>query len=117
MKKRRIVESLISLKEYIDTQLQALERVREMGIAGEDIRYRAIEKATTLASNAMDKRLEGMNEFRNQLKDQAALFLTRVEYEAKYQQLYEKIESLQRIVYMGVGLALGIEFILKFFVK
>lgn len=48
-----------------------------------DMRFTNIERATDLASNAVDKRLEGMNEFREQLNKQAALFVTRSELEDK----------------------------------
>lgn len=44
-----------------------------------EMRIEALEKATTLAALQMDKRLEGMNEFRTQLKDQGQTFLTRAE--------------------------------------
>ena len=54
-------ENDISLREYFDTKI------------------RALEKATEIAASGMDKRLEGMNEFRNQLKDQTFTFITRNE--------------------------------------
>ena len=44
-----------------------------------DIRYEAIQDATELARKAMEKRLDGMNEFRDTLKDQAGKFVTRSE--------------------------------------
>jgi hypothetical protein len=52
----------ISLKEYFNYKIQN------------------IEKATSLASASIDKRLESMNEFRSALKDQASKFLTKDEY-------------------------------------
>jgi hypothetical protein len=44
-----------------------------------DIRIDAVEAARIVAYQSMEKRLEGMNEFRDTLKDQAALFVTRRE--------------------------------------
>ena len=44
-----------------------------------EARITALEKATVVASSAMEKRLEGMNEFRDTLKDQASRFVTRDE--------------------------------------
>ncbi len=44
-----------------------------------EIRFKGIEKATDIAKEGMEKRLDGMNEFRETLKDQASNFVTRTE--------------------------------------
>lgn len=60
----------ISSKEYIDNQIQWLEKVMNAEIkADRDARGKALA--------SMEKRLDGMNEFRTTLKDQAATFITR----------------------------------------
>ena len=71
-----------------------------------------LEKSLEKADCALDKRLVGMNEFRQALKDQNNTFITRIEYEAKHELLKTelekrdiKIESLQRLVFIGVGIA------------
>ena len=51
----------VTLREYIDVKISALDR------------------ATVLAAQQMERRLEGMNEFRTQLKDQAAGFVSKDE--------------------------------------
>lgn len=66
----------VSLKEYIETKIGA------------------VEKATTIASANLEKRLEGMNEFRAQLKDQSNTFLTR----AEHQSYTEKVDSDIRVL-------------------
>ena len=43
----------------------------------------ASEKALEIANQSMQARLGTMNEFREQLKDQAATFISRVEFETK----------------------------------
>ena len=40
-------------------------------------KFNALEKSTESARVSMEKRLDGMNEFRDTLKDQAAKFVTR----------------------------------------
>ena len=55
----------IDLKTHFDTVI--------------DLRFNGIEKATDLARVNMEKRLDGMNEFRETLKDQASRFVTRTE--------------------------------------
>jgi len=52
-------------------------------IARLEERLKASEKALELANNNMCSRLEGMNEFREQLRNQAATFVTRIELDAK----------------------------------
>lgn len=52
------------------------------------------EKALSKAETATDKRFESVNEFRDTLRDQAATFLTRTDYDSRHQSLVEKIEAL-----------------------
>ena len=59
-------------KVYIDNQINWL---KELIISKID----AIDEAKKNAFNSMEKRLDGMNEFRDTLKDQAGLFVTRRE--------------------------------------
>ena len=67
----------VTLKEQIDTRITALE------------------KATEIAANAMERRLEGMNEFRDQLKDQASRFVTRDEMDIQVGVNREAISDLR----------------------
>ena len=61
----------VSLREYID------------------LRIEHIVNSTELARLGMEKRLDGMNEFRETLRDQAQLFVTKAELDA----LRSKVES------------------------
>ena len=61
----------VSLREYID------------------LRIEHIVNSTELARLGMEKRLDGMNEFRDTLRDQAQLFVTKAELDA----LRSKVES------------------------
>ena len=67
----------VPLKEHIESRLGALE------------------KATSLAANNMERRLESMNEFRQQLREQAATFVSKTEYDSKHQLLIDKISDLR----------------------
>lgn len=62
-------DQVVSLKEYFESQINS------------------IKEATTLARESMEKRLDGMNEFRDALKDQTSLFINRKEYEDKHKML------------------------------
>jgi len=50
-----------------------------------DEKFRILEKEMREKKDDMDKRLEGMNEFRNTLKDQASEFVTRDYLDTKIQ--------------------------------
>jgi hypothetical protein len=78
----------VTLKEYFDSQIKN------------------IEKSIETAYRSMEKRLDGMNEFREALKDQSRQFVSRQEF-----------ETLQKLVWVGVGIVLAVEFLLRFFVK
>ena len=54
----------VTLKEYFESK------------------FKAVDKALKLASSNMERRLEGMNEFREDLRNQAATFVSRTECEA-----------------------------------
>lgn len=89
----------VDLKEYLNSRIDD------------------VKDSVKTAYTSMEKRLESMNEFRTQLKDQAARFVTREEMESKIDNLVEKMESLQKIVYVGLGAVLALEFLLRFFIK
>jgi hypothetical protein len=74
----------VSLKEYVD------------------LRFTANQQAIEKAERTMNTRLEGMNEFRDTLKDQASRFLTREEVRLMIEPINtlvlkndEKISSLE----------------------
>lgn len=56
----------------------------------------AAERAVTKAEVAAEKRFESMNEFRGQLADQAATFVTRHESELKFDNLALVVNTLER---------------------
>jgi len=58
-----------------------------------EIRVAAVEKGISVAHKEMERRLEGMNEFREQLRNQAALFVTRTESEAKMGSLEDRLTA------------------------
>ena len=76
-----------------------------------------IEKGIEKTENALNKRLEAMNEFRAALKDQNNTFITRIEFESKHLIIEEKIETIQKLVYIGIGVLFVVEIVLKLIVK
>jgi hypothetical protein len=70
-------KSVVSWRDYVDTRILALEQ------------------ATNLAAKTLEKRLEGMNEFREALKNQASLFITRSEMELEIEKMEKDIRVLR----------------------
>lgn len=68
--------NLVSLREYLEAKINS------------------VEKAIDLAREAMEKRLEGMNEFRAQLKDQASVLITRNEVDVQITRINTDIKLL-----------------------
>jgi len=67
----------VPLKEHIESRISSLE------------------KATELARQQLEKRLEGMNEVRAQLKEQTSNFISRAEYDSKHERLLTEIRDLR----------------------
>jgi hypothetical protein len=59
-------------------------------------RIKSIETSTDLASKSLDKRLDNMNEFRAQLKDQAAQLLPRAEFDIQHCKIVDDINLLKQ---------------------
>lgn len=76
-----------------------------------------VEKGIDKQQEALNARLETMNEFREQLKDQNQTFLTRMEYDAKHELLQNKISLMEKLVYIGLGLMMAFEIILRLVMK
>lgn len=76
------------LKEYIDLRCVGVEELL-------DEKIRGIDRATALAAQTMDKRLDSMNEFRDALKDQSGKMLTRDEYLLMHEKIKEDVRFLR----------------------
>ncbi len=74
-------------EKALDTALMALEKASNAS-------FHAAEAATTKAELAAERRFASVNEFRGQLTDQAATFVTRAESEAKHKSTADRIDTL-----------------------
>ena len=85
---RSVEKSLsISLEKYIDTRLEDKQ------------------EALDAARQSMEKRLEGMNEFRDAIKDATARFMTRDEVAGQLRPICEDIRTLRTIADQNAGKA------------
>jgi hypothetical protein len=87
------------IEEMMDAHFIAIEKMM-------DLRFESAQTAVTLARVMMEGKLETMNEFRTQILSERKAFATR-----------DMLDGLAKIVYIGLGIVLALEFALKFFVK
>jgi ABC-type antimicrobial peptide transport system permease subunit len=97
---KELVETKIeALKEYLESKIGALKEYTESRFEAYKVytesRLVSLEKATSIAASNMEKRLEGMNEFRDQLRDQTGTFITRIEIESQIKKIEEDIKVLR----------------------
>jgi hypothetical protein len=107
-------------KKYDHSDAPSTVVIQEQIIAIEKIlcvRFEALENATDKATEALNQRLETMNEFRTQILNERADFVSKVTYDSKHELLEQQIVSLSKLVYMGLGIIAAIEFAFKFFLK
>jgi hypothetical protein len=94
-----------------------------------DIRFQMIEKSIELAKTELDRRLEGMNELREQLTLQASTFETVAEARLIHENILNRITNLEKsawarqgeyrwsnhivTVLIGLAVILGVWFITK----
>ena len=82
------VWTLDSLKVHLESLISASERAAAERFAAQNI-------ALNRADSANEKRLDSVNEFRAQLRDQATSFLPRDEYSARHEQLSQRILTIE----------------------
>ena len=80
----------------IESELKAL-------CAKMNLRFESNEKQIELAKQEMERRLEGMNEFRAQLSNQAGTFLSRTEAQLQLEKLITRIVLLEKSVNFREG--------------
>jgi hypothetical protein len=81
------------LDERYATQTKALEAAFQAAEQAVQTALLSQEKAVNKAEIAADKRFESVNEFRQQLADQAGLFFTRTEADARLGALTDKLDA------------------------
>jgi hypothetical protein len=65
------------------------------------------EKAVAKAETATEKRFDAVNEFRGQLKDQAATLMPRAEADSKFSSMTKEMEELKKVANTAQGRSSG----------
>ena len=89
-------KDIVSLRDYIE------------------IRLTDMEKATNLAAENLKIRLESLNNWREQNRSERMEFITKENYENRHLLLENKIEGLQKFMYLLTGGLIIIEIFLRF---
>jgi len=108
----------VSWRTYVDALVAALQSEINR-------RVESIQRETETARLSMEKRLDGMNEFRTALKDQAHDFITRKEYDVSCKDIADLKKSRDiatgkasqnsvLIAYLLAAIAIAISFISMF---
>ena len=64
--------------------------------SGVTVEIKSMQDAIRLARKELDRRLDGMNEFRDQLRNQAATFVTREISDVQHKRLEDRLSSLEK---------------------
>jgi hypothetical protein len=97
----------ISLKEFFCKALEEFSHETDLKFQGRD-------KALDLNAQALESRLQHLNEWRQQLNSERDAFLTRNEYNLKHELLISKIEQLQKFMWIAVGTFAAVDYVIKF---
>jgi|SRR6185437_5045552 len=81
----------ITLREYIESRFASLQR--------------AVDKA----EESNEKRFAAVNEMRAMVADAALQYMPRAEFESQHRGIVEKVESLQKFLWVGLGAVLAIQ--------
>ncbi|HEX6827214.1 MAG TPA: hypothetical protein VF077_12925 [Nitrospiraceae bacterium] len=90
--------SEVPLKEHLEKQIGALDRYVDERIA-------SMKSAIDVAEEKLGHRLEGMNEFRSALKDQASRLAAKEEVDYKLSAIEGRIKDLELAYARGLGRA------------
>ena len=85
----------ISIRDYIDMRIDSLKNILGEFEKRALLCKQEMEKQTEFARLGIEKRLDGMNEFRNSLKDQSLTFPTKNEISVILTRLEEDVRSLR----------------------
>lgn len=113
-----VAEPHVSLREYVDVRFESQERATTTALAAQEkavaAALAAADRAVAKAEAASERRFESVNEFRGTLLDQARTFMPRLEYETSHKALVEKVEAVQKFLWMGLGAMVAVQLFIGF---
>lgn len=101
-------ENEISLKTYIDIRIKSVEDKVDALAKFNAQHFELNEQAILRASEKMDIRLEGMNQFRDQIKDERQTYALKESVIKDQEGLDARIKMLERASSFSTGRIVGI---------
>jgi len=95
----------ISLREYVDIRFEAQKEAVSAALA-------AAKEAVTKAEIATERRFENSNEWRNTVETLQRTYMPRTESDQGLSSITEKVEALQKMLWIGLGIVLAFQFFL-----
>lgn len=86
---------LVNVRDLFEAKLAQIHTLIDANDKTYRQQFNNIVESTRTALTSTDKRFEGVNEFRQTLSDQAALFIIRTEFELVVSRLEQDIKNLQ----------------------
>ena len=108
---REVVSDLDGFKDVMNERDRRYEDRFKAIDEKTEISLRSSREAISKSDAATEKRFDSVNEFRAQLKDQAATLLPRAEAHAKFGSLDKEIEELRKNFNVGQGKSMGINLV------
>lgn len=87
----------------LQQDIQSLWKILEEKEDKATVQFKAINNAISVAKTEMDRRLEGMNEFRSQLEKQATTFASQGEVNLRLYAMDEKVRQLEHSISQFAG--------------
>jgi glucose-6-phosphate isomerase len=97
------IERLTRLETKVHLKFEELDRALVLAAAN-------VEKEKILARDQTRLHFDEVNQFQKRMDKMAAMFATR-------EWVIDKLEQVNKLIYIGVGLAIAIGFVLKFVFK
>ena len=101
----QIEQRIAKYEKQIAEHETKIEVLRSQFSAHADYTKIAVDKSEGL----MNARMEGMNGVREQLTTQASTFMPRSEYGINHKLLEGKIDSVAKMLYIGIGMLLIVQ--------
>src|SRR5688572_29346626 len=104
----------ISLREYVDTRFASQKEAVDAALVAQKeaiaAALAAAKEAVTKAETATEKRFENSNEWRNTVETLQRTYTPRTEVNQMIGSLTEKLEALQKLIWVGLGILLAFQF-------
>lgn len=110
------MSDVTALREYVDVRFSAQEKAVSAALAAQEkavaAALAAAKEAVTKAENATERRFENSNEWRNTVETLQRTYMPRTESVQNWQSITEKVEALQKMLWIGLGVLLAFQFFL-----